>query len=191
MSLKIKNIPIKPKEWSLFLDRDGVLNRRIPDDYVKTPEEFVFLQGVPEALAIFNPFFNRIVLVTNQQGIGKKQMTEETLQQIHQKMLATITASGGRIDKIYFCPALESEKSFDRKPNIGMALKAHKDFPEIHFKKSIMVGDTRNDMLFGKRAGMLTVLVTTDLEEIRKCDEIADICFPDLISLAERVSIES
>lgn len=57
--------------WALFLDRDGVINERIPDDYVKTPEEFVFIQGTKNALVQLAKIFNPIVIVTNQQGIGQ------------------------------------------------------------------------------------------------------------------------
>ena len=147
------------KSWTLFLDRDGVINCRIIDDYVKSPVEFVFCAQVPEAISRLNQIFGRIIIVTNQQGIGKKVMTKNQLKKIHAFMLNEIEKMGGRVDAIYFCPELAETKHPDRKPKIGMALQAKQDFPEIDFSKSIMVGDSQSDMEFGKNAGMKTVFV--------------------------------
>lgn len=148
------------RNWTLFLDRDGVINERLVGDYVKIPEEFSFIAGVPEAIAEFTKLFGRIIIVTNQQGIGKGLMTEQDLELIHNNMMKGIEAAGGRIDRIYHCPALEKDNSLLRKPNTGMALQAQKDFPEIDFKKSIMAGDSLHDMEFGRRLGMLCVLIS-------------------------------
>jgi len=145
--------------WSLFLDRDGVINQRIPDGYVRYPSEFVFLSGVPESIAILASIFGKIVVVTNQQGIGKGLMTEKQLHAVHEKMIAGIREAGGRIDGIFFCPDLASQSGNCRKPAIFLAEEAKKRFPEIDFHQSIMVGDTESDMRFGKKAGMVTVLI--------------------------------
>ena len=122
--------------WTLFLDRDGVINQRIPEDYVKHPDEFQFIPGVTEALAILASIFNPIIVVTNQQGIGRGLMNEDQLKQIHDKMLNGIMESGGRIDAIYYSPDLKNTNSFTRKPSVGLGLKARKQFPSINFKKS-------------------------------------------------------
>jgi histidinol phosphatase-like enzyme len=75
-------------------------------------------------------------------------------------MQKVIVEAGGRIDKIYFCPEIDS-KCFDRKPNPGMAIRALKDFAEIDFSKTIMVGNKPSDMRFGRSLGMVTVFVTS------------------------------
>lgn len=173
--------------WSLFLDRDGVINRRIPDDYVKGPSGFEFLPGVTEAFSLFSDIFRYLVVVTNQQGIGKGLMTEKELEAVHQKMVGEINDRGGRIDKIYFCPDLKDSRSFFRKPAVGMGLKARKDLAGLRFHQSVMAGDTASDMLFGKRLGMTTVLISNDISEIRNCSELADFSFPDLISFAHNL----
>ena len=147
------------KDWTLFLDRDGVVNKRLIADYVKTPEEFVFIKGVPEALAALSGIFGRIFIVTNQQGIGKGLMTEEDLRIIHDRMVRSIERKGGFISKIYHCPELKKHNSPFRKPNTGMAEQAKLDFPEIDFSMSIMVGDSQADMEFGRRMGMKNVYV--------------------------------
>src|SRR5665811_1915654 len=141
--------------WSLFLDRDGVINQRIPDDYVKQPDEFKFIPGVTEALEIFASYFNPIIVITNQQGIGRGFMTSSHLNLVHEKMLQKVTETGGRIDAVYYSPDLNNMGSFTRKPAIGLGLKARKQFPSINFKRCIMAGDSYSDILFGHRLGML------------------------------------
>ncbi|MCL2414301.1 MAG: HAD family hydrolase [Bacteroidales bacterium] len=143
---------------TLFLDRDGVINRHRPNDYVKTWEEFEFLPGVLDTLALLNKQFKHIVIVTNQRGIGKGVMSEPDLLEIHHNMRQEIQKHGGRIDKIYYCTAAD-DTDFFRKPNIGMALQAQKDFPDIDFSKSIMIGDSESDVQFAKNAGMKAIKV--------------------------------
>ena len=171
--------------WTLFLDRDGVINKRLPDDYVKTENEFEFTEGAEAAIAKFSKIFHRIIVVTNQQGIGKGLMTEEMLAAVHKKMLAGIEKEGGRIDRIYHCPFRKEENHFDRKPSVGMALKAKHDFPDIHFGYSIMAGDSESDMIFGHRTGMFTALIGDDIEVARKNPLLVDFSFPSLKAMAE------
>lgn len=156
MNLKDLNID---SSWSLFLDRDGVINKRIVNDYVKNWNEFEFLDGVVDAVKKFSSVFGKIVVVTNQQGIGKRVMRPEDLELIHKNMVYELTYFGGRIDRAYHSPFLASENHPSRKPGIGMALQAQKDFPEINFSKSIMVGDSGSDIEFGKNAGMKTIFI--------------------------------
>ncbi len=151
--------------WTLFLDRDGVINRRLVGRYVRNWEAFDFIEGVIESLVRFNSVFEHIVVVTNQQGIGKGIMSELDLEQLHDKMCRAVRDSGGRIDRCYYCPKLAKENPPCRKPNTGMALQAQSDFPEIDFRKSVMVGDSLSDMEFGYRLKMHTVLITTKKEE--------------------------
>lgn len=153
------------KTWTLFLDRDGVINHKLDNDYVKNPKEFRFLRGVTATIAAFSQIFGKIIVVTNQQGVGKGVMTEQDLTAIHQKMLRGIQKIGGRIDKIYHAPALKAHNSELRKPNTGMGHQAQRDFPEIDFTKSIMVGDSISDMEFGHRLGMKTVFLSKNKME--------------------------
>ena len=170
--------------WTLFLDRDGVINRRIIDDYVCNYTQFEFISGVKEALRLLKPVFSKIIVVSNQQGIGKGLMSIRDVENIHSLMAEDILKSGGKIDRTYFSPSLEAEHSILRKPNIGMALLARKEFPGISFKKSVMVGDSISDMVFGKRLKMKTVLLSSDLPMIRKGFRVIDHVYPDLLSFA-------
>lgn len=146
-------------DWTLFLDRDGVINRKRDHDYVKSWEEFVFTEGAPEALATCSAIFKRIVVVTNQRGVGRGLMTEEQLKDIHDKMLLEISQAGGRIDKVYYCLATSPDDPY-RKPNTGMGLQAATDYSDIDFKKSVIVGDSLSDMEFGRKLGMLCFLIS-------------------------------
>lgn len=172
---------------TLFLDRDGVLNKRIVSDYVRTWEQFKLLEGVLEALILLKNKFETIVIVTNQQGIGKGLMTSEDLENIHQQFLMEVKAVGGHIDKCYFAPNLKSENSPNRKPAIGMALQAQKDFPNIDFKQSIMVGDSISDMEFGRNAGMTNVFITTKAEDQHINDDLWDYKYDSLLDFAKSI----
>lgn len=145
----------KANNWTLFLDRDGVLNRKLEDDYVKNLEEFDILKHAKEALEILTQHFETIVVVTNQQGIGKQLMSEKDLELIHSYLLEKLP----QIDKVYFCPDLSKTNSPRRKPAIGMAIDAKEDFCKISFKRSVIVGDSISDMQFGRNAGMKTCFI--------------------------------
>jgi histidinol-phosphate phosphatase family protein len=171
------------KDWTLFLDRDGVINERLIDDYVKSPDEFKFIDGVLKAIAKLSDVFGNIIIVTNQQGIGKELMTEEDLRIVHDFMIQGIQGSGGRINKIYHAPCLEREGSEMRKPNTGMAVKAQQDFSEIDFSKSVIVGDGLHDMEFGRRLGMLRVFISRESTESN--DDLWDLQFESLSAFAD------
>jgi len=143
--------------WSLFLDRDGTLNRKIENGYVTSWEEFEFLPGVLEALSECSQIFNRIVVVTNQQCVGKNLISEKSLHEIHSKMIEEIQNSGGKIDHVFYCKELADKDVNCRKPKTFMGYKARDKFKDIDFNKSIMVGDSWSDMRFGKNLYMKTV----------------------------------
>jgi D-glycero-alpha-D-manno-heptose 1-phosphate guanylyltransferase len=138
---------------TLFLDRDGIINRLRPNDYVKTWDEFEFLPGILNALAEWSRHFKHIIIITNQRGVGKGLMTENDLIDIHTGMIGEIEKHSGRIDKIYYCTGI-SEDDINRKPNTGMAWQAKRDFPDIDFSKSLMIGDSESDRQFAEKMGI-------------------------------------
>lgn len=170
--------------WSLFLDRDGVINEDKPGSYIFTPDEFHFMNGGPQLFSKLAARFGRILIATNQRGVGRGLMTEDTLTTIHDQMKAAINAAGGRIDGIYYATALENNDPL-RKPNPGMALLARRDFPDIDPFKCIMIGNNISDMQFGRNAGMYTVFLTTTNKEIRLPHPDIDLIFPDLAHFVE------
>ena len=172
------------KAWTLFLDRDGVVNLEKHNDYIRMPSEFFFLDHVPEAMAIFAGLFGEIFVVTNQKGVGKGLMTEDDLQDIHQYMLQGVEHAGGRISKVYYCTATENDHP-NRKPQPGMALQAKADYPQISFSKSIMVGNTLSDMAFGRAEGMYTVFIQSSKPMPELPHPAIDAVFPSLYLLAK------
>lgn len=172
---------------ALFLDRDGVINRRIEGGYVRLPQEFEFLPDVPQAVAQLNRFFSPVIVVTNQQGIGKGLMSEAQLAAVHAYMLEELGNYGARIDRIYHCPALESSGNICRKPSPGMAWKARKDFGKLNLKRSVMVGDSLSDMLFGRNTGMFNVFIGP-AETARNYPDLIHLAFPSLIDFARFIS---
>lgn len=175
---------LKPdKSWTLFLDRDGVINYEKVDDYIYNPGEFVFYEGVQEAMPVFRNLFGRIILVTNQRGIEKGLMTVQDLEDIHAYMQAEFAKVNASIDAIYFCSSLDNDHP-NRKPQPGMAYEAQKDFPEINFSKSIMVGNNLSDMLFGRNAGMKTVYLQTTHPDLPLPNKAIDLACKDLLNFA-------
>lgn len=178
----------KGSGYTLFLDRDGVINHEKKDDYINHWSEFRFYDSVPEAIKVFSEKFDYIFIVTNQRGVGRGITNEKDLEQIHQNMLAEISRAGGKIDKIYFCADVD-DQSPNRKPNTGMAFQAKKDYPQIEFNKSVMVGNTSGDMKFGRNIGAFTVFLTTtrpgEKDEYR---QMIDRFYPGLPEFAESLS---
>lgn len=180
MTINLKNIN---PSWTLFIDRDGVVNDEKHLDYIHTWDEFKFYEGVKEALKIFNEKFGIIIMVTNQRGVAKGLTKIEDLHLIHKNMLQEIEDAKGRIDHIYFCADMESE---NRKPNPGMGLQAMKDFPKIDLSKSIMIGNTLSDMKFGRNLGVaLNIFLPTTRKDIPLDNVDIDMVFDNLISVAK------
>ena len=180
-------LPAIDKSWTLFIDRDGVINHEKKEDYILNWDEFSFYDGVKQAMEILNKKFGNIVLVTNQRGIGKGLMTEDDLSLIHHNMIKEIVENGGRIDNIYYCTSIDNEH-INRKPNAGMAYLAKKDFPSIDFNKSMMVGNKPSDMKFGRNAGIKTVFVATTNPEVEFPNPLIDYRFNNLLDFANAIN---
>ena len=170
-------------EWTLFLDRDGVINEELPNDYVKYWEEFQFYPTSLDALELLNFFFKNIFIVTNQRGVGLGIFSPETLNQIHKNMLDIIQSQHGRIDAV-FASIDRDDNAFNRKPQPGLAFQAKDLFPHIEFNKSIMVGNSRSDMLFGKNLGMKTVYICSTNFDYHEFDFLIDYVYPNLLEFA-------
>ena len=172
------------KDWTLFLDRDGVINHEKKGDYIRQWSEFNFYTESLAALPLLAQKFDRIIITTNQKGIGKGLMTITDLDLIHQNMTHQINELGGRIDAIYYCPDLDNT-SLNRKPQPGMAFQAKEKFPSIDFTKSIMVGNRMSDMEFGRNAGMHTVYLATTHPEAPFPDTKIDYRYDNLFQFAQ------
>jgi D-glycero-D-manno-heptose 1,7-bisphosphate phosphatase len=177
----IKNID---RSWTLFLDRDGVINVEKEDDYIRTWSEFTFIEGALESFPVFARAFGRIFIVTNQKGVGKGLMSAENLREINGGIIQAIQEAGGRIDKIYCCTAVDNNDPC-RKPNPGMALTAKKEYPDIDFKRSLMIGNTLGDMRFGRSCGMYTIFIPSQKPMPDIPNSLIDGVFPGLAAVAK------
>ena len=158
--LKASDTVLTAEADTLFLDRDGVINRWLPGDYVRSWDQFAFLPGILESLRKWASHFKRIIIVSNQRGVGKGKMTQEELEAVHARMRAEIAAAGGRIDAIYTCSELDKDHPL-RKPQTGMFDQARRDFPDIIPARSLMLGDSEYDRAFAANCGMPFVWMET------------------------------
>lgn len=180
-ALNLSNID---KNWTLFIDRDGVINHEKKDGYILNTAEFRFYDGVSEAFERLAEIFGKIIIVTNQRGIGRQLMTEADLSSIHQHMQEQINNAGGRIDRIYFCTAIDKTDP-NRKPNPGMAFQACADFPDLDLSRSVILGNKPSDMLFGRNAGIYTVYIATTHPETAFPHPDIDLRFDSLPDFAK------
>lgn len=172
------------KNWTLFIDRDGVINHEKKEDYILNWDEFRFYDGVEKAFQKLADKFGKIIIVSNQRGVGKQLMTEQDLRTIHQHMQKAIEAAGGRIDKIYYCTSTDN-KHPDRKPNPGMAFHAKNYFDSIDLSRAVIIGNKPSDMLFGKNAGIYSVFLATTNPDVPFPHPDIDLRFESLPDFAK------
>lgn len=156
-------------EKVIFLDRDGVINK-FPGkgEYVKKWSEFQFLSGVFPSLRRLKEAGWRIFVISNQSGIGKGLYSQEELNSITQNMLCILKKEGIELDGTYFCPHKKEDACQCRKPNTGLLIRALYDarINKEMIDRSYFIGDSRRDMLAGKKFGCVTILVLGGEEEI-------------------------
>jgi D-glycero-D-manno-heptose 1,7-bisphosphate phosphatase len=169
---------------TVFLDRDGVLNQKMPEGrYVASPADFHTLPGVHASIAKLNRAGLRVIVVSNQRGIALGLYQPADVAAIHAAFQSELNAHGAHIDAFYFCPH-DKEECNCRKPLPGLFEQAQTDFPEIAAESSVMIGDSWSDIEFGRRLGMSTIFIDGDpaLQKpgAHKARESADLSFPSL-----------
>jgi D-glycero-D-manno-heptose 1,7-bisphosphate phosphatase len=159
-----KDIPNLAKIRTVFLDRDGVINKKAPEgEYVCSAGELHLLSGVPESIARLNRAGLRTIVVSNQRGIAKGLYTAGDVEEIHKAVQEQLALHGARLDAFFICPH-DQDKCQCRKPLPGMFQQAVKAFPEVRAEQSVMIGDSFVDIEFGRRLGMPTILIEGDPE---------------------------
>lgn len=144
---------------AVFLDRDGVLNRKPTEgDYVKRPEELRLLPGAASAVARLNEAGATVILVTNQRGIGRGVMSEDDYFRVHEALCRRLRDHGAHLDAEYHCPDT-APSSPCRKPHTGLFLAALRDNPRVRLHASWVVGDSPADIAAGRALGCRTVLI--------------------------------
>ena len=155
-------LPNLPHLRTVFLDRDGVINRKLPEgEYCSSLDRFQLLPGIIPAIARLKAAGLRVIVITNQRGVALGKYTSDTVLDIHAHLQAQLTAAGAPADAFYFCP--HDKNSCDcRKPLPGMFHQALADFPSITPATSLMVGDSFSDIEFGHRLNIATIFIEGD-----------------------------
>lgn len=169
---------------TVFLDRDGILNEKMPEGrYVTSWSEFKLLPGVPESLGRLNRAGMRVIVVSNQRCIALGICAAQDVEAIHIAFQNLLLSFGAHVDAFYFCPHNDGQCNC-RKPLPGLYELAVSAYPDINSESSVMIGDSLSDIEFGRGIGMLTVLVDGNPEGrkpgFRAAVEIADLHFPTL-----------
>lgn len=157
-----KFIPINRKTDTLFLDRDGVINKKNDNGYVMNWNNFVFLLDIKNVINNLSIIFRKIVIVTNQQCIGKGLITYEDVYKIHKRMLKELDIKDSKIN-IYLCPHRIKDNCECRKPKTGLFINAKNNDHDIEFDRSIMIGDSATDILSAKKLNITSVYLTNGL----------------------------
>jgi D-glycero-D-manno-heptose 1,7-bisphosphate phosphatase len=188
----VKNHPIGtfPRDLNtVFLDRDGVLNEKMPEGrYVTGWHEFHLLPGVPEAVARLNRAGLRVLVVSNQRGIALGLYTATDVENMHASLQNLLKTHGAHVDSFYFCPHDKKECNC-RKPLPGLFEQAAAQFPDLAAETSVMIGDSLSDIEFGHRLGMKTVFIEAAPERQKPgahiAAEMADLRCPSLPQAVE------
>ena len=171
----------------VFLDRDGVLNRKpARGGYVTCWEDFHLLAEVPEAIAALNRSQRKVIVVTNQRGIALGLFSLPDLERLHDRLRGELAAKGAHLDAIYVCPH-DNGQCNCRKPETGLFEMAFDDFPGARPQNSVVIGDSLRDIEAGVRLGMRTVLIANAEDATAEAARAAALAQTTLSSLAEFV----
>lgn len=170
----------------IILDRDGVINYD-SSEYIKTPEEWQPIPGSLDAISRLNKANYKVVVATNQSGIGRGLFSEETLQAIHSKMQAAVQKVGGHIDAIFYCPHHPQDQCSCRKPQPGLFYQIAKHY-DCDLKGVLAIGDQERDVEAAVAVGCKPILIHTNNSKVDKTSKFQDIMtFPNLGLAVERL----
>jgi len=173
-----------PEQRCVFLDRDGVINRKPPEgDYIRKWSEFQFLPGIADWIRLFNALDFLVIVVTNQRGVALGRYSAADVEEIHSQFARMLEADGAHIDAFFFCPH-DKNQCDCRKPLTGLFDQAVARFPGIEARTSIMIGDSVSDIEFGRRLGMRTVFIEGETDRRKPGSErgatLADLAYRSL-----------
>lgn len=174
---------------TVFLDRDGVVNEKMPEGrYVTSQQEFRLLPGVAEAVDRLNRAGLRVILVSNQRGIALGLYSNADVDAIHAALHNTLAIHGAHLDGIYYCPHDKGECDC-RKPLPGLFEQAATNFPGLEAQTSIMIGDSLSDIEFGRRLGMPCIFIEGDPTRRKpgsdEARQTADVSCPSLAAAVD------
>jgi D-glycero-D-manno-heptose 1,7-bisphosphate phosphatase len=171
-----------------FVDRDGVINAN-RTDHVKSWDQFEFLPGALDALALLSQSGWRVVVVTNQAVVNRGEVSAFELEQLHARMAEVIRVHGGQLSAVYACPHRPDEACACRKPEPGLLLAAAADLAG-RLDRSFIVGDHLTDLEAAKRAGCKSILVLSGRHQLSSAQVLPENCVavvPDLLAAAHHL----
>ncbi|MBD3287511.1 HAD-IIIA family hydrolase [candidate division KSB1 bacterium] len=175
------------KKPAIFLDRDGTINK--DTGYLSDPEQFEFLPHAIEGLKKLYDMEYRLIIITNQPGIGIGYYTREDFYRVNKRMLEGVSKHHILIDKIYFCPHSKSENCNCRKPGTALVERAKQDM-NLDMAHSYFVGDSWGDIAAGKNAGLKTILVKSKFDPEKENEALEskpDFIVDNLLETAELI----
>ena len=173
--------------FTVFLDRDGTLN--YDPGYLKVAADLKLLTGVGPALARLKGAGAKLVVVTNQSGVGRGIVTLKDLEAIHARLQGLLEQEDAALDAIYFCPHHPDDGCRCRKPNVGMVERAVSEL-QLDLRRSYLIGDHARDIQLAHRVGAKAILITTELVDAQALDRLkVEQAMPDTVakSMAEAV----
>jgi len=174
--------------FTVFLDRDGTLNE--DPGYLRSASELKLLPGVAAALARLKSAGARLVVVTNQSGVGRGFLNLKDLEAIHARLEGLLEQRDAALDAIYFCPHHPDDGCRCRKPATGMIDRAVSEL-QVDLRKSYLVGDHASDIQLAKAVGAKSILVTSGrvdeqaLNMLRAARAMPDLVAPSMAEAAE------
>jgi len=174
----------------IFLDRDGVLNRKAPEgEYIGRWSEFHLLPGVEEAIAALNRAGRRAVVVSNQRGIALGRYTAGDVEALHAQLQQHLAAHSAHIDAFYYCPH-DLDACDCRKPKTGLFRQAFRDFPDASAENSVVIGDSLSDIQAARNLGTRSIFIEGDPETGKAAaTQAAELADAVAASLAEAVAL--
>ena len=152
------NEPFREIQY-VFLDRDGVINRKAPESqYICEWDQFHLLPKADAAIALLNRFGMRVIVVTNQRGVSRKLFTLDEVDALHARLQKELARAGAHIDAFYICPHGTDECNC-RKPKPGLLEQAFRDFPAAKRANSLLIGDSLSDMQLANAFGIPSILI--------------------------------
>jgi len=149
---------------TVFLDRDGIINRKPPEgEYIGYWRDFHLLPGVEDAIAALNRSGRRVIVVTNQRGIALGRYTAPDVEALHGQLQKHLEAHGARIDAFYICPH-DKDQCDCRKPKTGLFEQAFRDFPDASAANSLIIGDSLSDIDAARTLKMPAIFIDGDPE---------------------------
>ena len=174
--------------YTIFLDRDGTLNE--DPGYLRSASELKLLAGVGAALARLKSAGARLVVITNQSGVGRGYLTLKDLEAIHARLEGLLEQRDAALDAIYFCPHHPDDGCRCRKPATGMVERAVSEL-QVDLKKAYLIGDHASDIQLAKAVAVTSILVTRGkvddqaLNMLRAAGAMPDVVVPSMVEAAE------